>query len=146
MKRITKITKIIKGKFSWHEYSKYIHASVLYISLSSYSPAIVMYRTHGRAWYPLFSMILRYRTCEPMFNGHISQRAIRLNFTHYKVSIPQLDNQALNASIKETVHEISVISLNYQHFTIFSIWHSIHWTQKLTTYIWFKAGLFHYTH
>lgn len=34
----------------------------IYISLSSYSPAIVMYLTHGRAWYPLFSMIFRYRT------------------------------------------------------------------------------------
>lgn len=36
--------------------------SCLQISLSSYSPAIVMYLTHGSAWYPLFSMILRYRT------------------------------------------------------------------------------------
>lgn len=36
----------------------------LHISRSSYSPAIVMYLTHGRAWYPLFSIILRYRTCK----------------------------------------------------------------------------------
>ena len=30
-----------------------------HISLNSYSPAMVMYLTHGRAWYPLFSMIFR---------------------------------------------------------------------------------------
>lgn len=29
------------------------------INLNSYSPAIVMYLTHGSAWYPLFSIILR---------------------------------------------------------------------------------------
>lgn len=29
------------------------------------SPCCVMYRTHGSAWYPLFSTILRYRTWIP---------------------------------------------------------------------------------
>ena len=35
------------------------------ISLSSYSPAIVIYFTHGRASYPLFSIIFKYLTCIP---------------------------------------------------------------------------------
>lgn len=36
-----------------------------HVSRISYCPAWVMYRTHGRAWYPEFSTTLRNRTCRP---------------------------------------------------------------------------------
>lgn len=51
----------------------------LYISLSSYSPAIVMYLTHGRDWYPLFSIILRYRTWQKAKNSIYISTLIMIN-------------------------------------------------------------------
>lgn len=44
-----------------------------YDILISYSPAVVMYLTHGSAWYPLFSMTLRYRTCNVHMHCVIAQ-------------------------------------------------------------------------
>lgn len=57
------------------------------MSLNSYSPAIVMYLTHGRAWYPLFSMILRYRTCkkkkEDNWTRRLAERNCQLTMPKY---------------------------------------------------------------
>ena len=53
----------IPSSLQWTENQIISRVRCYDISLSSYSPATVMYLTHGKAWYPLFSMIFRYRTC-----------------------------------------------------------------------------------
>lgn len=85
-----------------------------------------MYLTHGRAWYPLFSIILRYRTCKnPIHTSTVSvtyhnfiaasmitkEKPFKDSMLHVKYHLPRpkvWDNPVLNVPGALKQHGLSV--------------------------------------